>query len=379
MRRAFALLAIAIVAVAGCVFDQRGLTGRDAAARVEAGRADVAAREQVADAHLPAEAGVWRLRKKITVPAGKVPGTLADFPLAVWIDSDAQLAQGSRPDGHDITFRDANGSQVLDSELVRFDHVYGELVAWVKLPQLSSTAPTVLWLYYGNPTAPSPPPAPPVWSNGFAGVWHLFGGIHDSGPLQLPAVAHGGATATPYGCEFDGEPGSYVELGGGPLSQNGTFTLETWFLIDEAQPLSWIGMASKGRASDTEWTGLWLDTKGALVFGWSGKPPGGGNLDSPVQPPAGDWHHAAGTFDGTTMRVYYDGQKVGERANSYNAISGPLTLGTDRYASNPSLIGSLQEVMLSTVARSADWLAAEFASQLEPAKFYQLGPEEQVF
>lgn len=40
------------------------------------------------------------------------------------------------------------------------------------------------------------------------------------------------------------------------------------------------------------------------------------------------------------------------------------------------LHGTVDEVRLATVARSAGWIATEFANQSSPSTFYGVGPEE---
>jgi len=66
----------------------------------------------------------------------------------------------------------------------------GQLIAWVKVPNLSNTSDKVLYLYYGNPSATAPSSAftQGVWDSNYLGVWHLPNGmtlsVNDSTGIQ---------------------------------------------------------------------------------------------------------------------------------------------------------------------------------------------------
>ena len=71
------------------------------------------------------------------------------------------------------------------------------------------------------------------------------------------------------------------------------------------------------------------------------------------------WHHYVGTFDGSTIRLYADGDQVAETAyaGSITADTGFLEIGRDdeqgRYFD-----GTMDEVRVSHVTRSPDWIWA---------------------
>ena len=69
------------------------------------------------------------------------------------LTSDTELAASARNDGFDISFTASNGITQLSHQIERFDGTTGELVAWVKVPNVSSAVNTDIYLYYGYPTA----------------------------------------------------------------------------------------------------------------------------------------------------------------------------------------------------------------------------------
>lgn len=94
----------------------------------------------------------WKFRKSLSISSGIVSGSeaLLDFPFEVrTTDSDfAKHAQGT---GNDFLFTAADGQTKLDHEIRYWNPSTGRLVAIVKIPILSPTEATVVFLYYGNP------------------------------------------------------------------------------------------------------------------------------------------------------------------------------------------------------------------------------------
>jgi len=113
----------------------------------------------------------WRHRKMITVDHTKVAANLTDFPVLIDI-SDSDLPLKAQPDGDDIVFTDSSANK-LNHEIEYYDNNTGHLVAWVKVPSLSSTSDTVLYMYYSNAAASSQQNPTAVWDPDYVMVQHL--------------------------------------------------------------------------------------------------------------------------------------------------------------------------------------------------------------
>jgi hypothetical protein len=102
----------------------------------------------------------------------------------------------------------------------------------------------------------------------------------------------------------------------------------------------------------------------------------------------GTFHYAVGTFTYTgtgnyagTWYVYLDNTRYGPNNFNYAGnATGNFTGASWRLANNPQWPNYsnviLDEVRVSNIARSANWIATEFANQSAPGTFYTLGAEQ---
>lgn len=93
----------------------------------------------------------------------------------------------------------------------------------------------------------------------------------------------------------------------------------------------------------------------------------------------GNWHYLTGTYDGSTMTVYFDGSSKATTSQSgtINAVNDYV--GIFDYAgalsTNNSFNGSMDEVRVSNVSRSADYILTCFNNQSAPTSFYSTVPQ----
>ncbi|MEO8595982.1 MAG: LamG domain-containing protein [Candidatus Solibacter sp.] len=252
------------------------------------------------------------------------PSDLANYPLTVMV-TDADLkstASGglvNNISGHDIAFYpDCSGTgTALKWEIESYTASTGALVAHVLRPVLSHVANDTIGLYYGGSftTFQSTPSA--VWDASYKGVYHLANGstlsAADSAASGLGngTIINGvAATAGKVdgGALFASASTRYVDLGNTGAHYS-NMTAEAW-INGTAFPASAKEILTKGYdGSKTEWElGVGEFGAGKVEFStYNGAKHGVTTSVATLSP--GTWYHVAGTFDGSTWRLYINGNQ----------------------------------------------------------------------
>ena len=159
---------------------------------------------------------------------------------------------------------------------------------------------------------------------------------------------------------FDGV-NDYVAIPGSPVLSTTHFTVEFWVKAD-AIPSSIDGVVDKGRGESRNWYFVTHSGSLDLTFG-IGHTSGTSELTISL----GDqqWHHVAGTYDGTIMVAYLDGIEVGHRTAGLTLdASLGLRLGQDR-AGLGSFDGQLDDLRVWSSVRSVGEIRRNMYQQLK--------------
>lgn len=154
---------------------------------------------------------------------------------------------------------------------------------------------------------------------------------------------------------FDAEPAkpSRMICGAEDPSAGGQLTVAAWMLWRGPNG-NWQGVAGKSFSyDDRRWILQLRDTDGMIQ--WGGADKSGLHLWSTQAPAIGEWQHIAGTCDGTTSRIFINGENVGEGPGGFapgTAAKANVTLGfgEDRSDYDESLNGSLDNIYILTRA-----------------------------
>ncbi|MDC0208486.1 DUF2341 domain-containing protein [Nitrosopumilus sp.] len=115
----------------------------------------------------------WEFRKNITLSLNTATGVdsdLTDFPVLITF-TDTDLIQTNESLGRDFVFTKSDGITVLSHEIEKFDNTTGEVIAWVKLPTMSASSTTEMYMYYKGDTIGFN--SADVWNDDYVLVWHL--------------------------------------------------------------------------------------------------------------------------------------------------------------------------------------------------------------
>src|SRR5579863_4651657 len=122
--------------------------------------------------------------RAITIDHTRVPNTdQTNFPVLIsntysYLATAANGGNVTNANGYDITFTsDAAGTSPLAFEQEFYSPSTGKVSYWVKVPMLSHTTDTVIYMFYGNPSVTTDQSNKmAVWDSNYAGVWHLPNG-----------------------------------------------------------------------------------------------------------------------------------------------------------------------------------------------------------
>ena len=350
---------------------------------------------------LGAQAGLfdgWNHRATLTF--GGYPGaqTLTNFPVLVDITNFTGFAyaQVLDPAGGDLRFSDATGNVELNYEIDTWNPS-GASHVWVQVPALSGSA-TRIWAYWGNATATAPSYASngATWSNGYVSVWHFAetsgtllndsAGTYDGTAVNGVDFTAAGKTGS--GARFDGADDAIQFTGMTRIASKSQITVSGWVNLDSLGPstkndaydsaLFSTSSSGTGATPILFWFNQTQGTDGDRVYSFNvGDTSTANNRVSTGKNVAQAlvWQHVAGVMNGTSRRLYVNGTDRGSTTGSASS-TGPTTsgqLGTWTGSVNMAFDGAMDEVRLSSAARSADWIQAEWLTAASNTVFTTYG------
>jgi len=351
--------------------------------------------DQPLDPFNPFEEG-WQYRKKITIQHTKVAGELTDFPILISI-RDSDLRDKAQTDGDDILFMDSSGvANKLYHEIELFNKVSGEIVAWVRIPSISSSVDTELYLYYGNLETSNQQFPEKTWNTNFKGVWHLNENpaetIRDSTINDNNGASHDSMTIlnTVEGkvgkcIDFDGID-DYISIPNSVSLCPSEVTLVCWLYPEE---LDLNGKFHIGKMCKDKWGnydaasyGIYYDNRTVSTYYEKNENDGFkvvANADGIDR-----WYHIATSMDSShNIKIYLDGilknqSNCGQSIRYTNAKELYLAAS---HISTGSGINSwedckIDEIWILDVPLDDQWISTLYKNQNDPSHFLSFGPEE---
>ena len=309
----------------------------------------------------------------LTTPDGAdLPATASesDFPILLRLNAGNFNFSQAKPQGEDIRFSNATGAR-LYYQIDNWDVANSTASVWVKIPEIKGNAVQMIRMYWGLKDAASESSGPGVFdgSNGFASVLHMNESLVDEGGLVTPK--NEGATTVVGGIIGHARhfvPGKGIACGdhikGYPYSDQ-PFTSELWFRAElpGANLTSWGRYATRFNGFTGDGNLVDIQLRSPAGLGWATDGPGG--VVGKAVPVMGQWYHVAATYQDGVSKIYVNGKLDGSNDAKKASMSLMddiyMNIGKDNYA------GDIDEVRVSKVARSADWIKLEFENQ-KPAQ-----------
>ncbi|MFW9956417.1 MAG: DUF2341 domain-containing protein, partial [Candidatus Thorarchaeota archaeon] len=329
--------------------------------------------------------------KPITLDNLMTPSDLTDFPVLIDI-IDTDLKTDVQSDGDDIAFS-MNGI-ALSHEIELFDQSYSpsqaHLVAWVKVPTLSSSSDTTITMHYGNPAVSSLENPFGVWNN-YEAVYHMnssptSGPVDDSTSKGHDADAlnmESGDVASQKignGYDFDGAD-ERLQIGPVDTDSWGQITLSAWVnvdILDDYRVITKEAGNGDTHTTDAIFT-LGVTPTGAIRARLRTDSTYTSQAAGTIS--AGSWSYITITWDQSLasgeFKIYLNGAVQGSYSLAGTSISDSgldLFIG-DTSVDSRSYDGKMDEARIANVARSADWLLAEYRNQNSPSTYITVGSE----
>ncbi len=329
----------------------------------------------------------WNSRQKLTFDTTSISSNLTDFPVLVHLTNSNFDFNSAKPAGQDIRFIDADNTTILNHEIESWNGTTSEAWVWVKVPQLSGNSTSdYIWMYYGNPSVGDSQNATGVWETNYKVVQHLEETDIDGGSGDIKDSTSNGKNGTSSGMNsnnqftgningsfyFDGSD-DYVDignLGARPTSGTISFWINAIVFENYRNPFT-TGIVDSGTGYGNRAIRFEENSDGTfLAFLGSDTADGGSgftghSFGSGLS--ASTWYHVVLVWDssGNNVKGYLDGiQKFNESNTTWPTTFNNVNIGrgwsTTRYFK-----GLLDEVRISEVARSADWIKASYLSQTD--------------
>ncbi len=299
----------------------------------------------------------------LTGPEGAdLPATAAeaDFPVLVRLHKDFFNFKQAQAKGEDIRFATSAGVP-LAYQVEDWDAAKGMASIWVRLPVIKGNARLPLQVYWGKADAASESNGKAVFneSNGFLSVWHMTDPVKDEvGTLESkdqgttagvgmvgPARHFAGKQGIACGEKIPNLP-----TGASPHST------EVWYRADAANmDLVCWGQegtpAGKVRMQLQSPPHIYVDSDG-------------GSIHAKSALPKSEWIQVVHTYDGKAGNIYVNGRlDVPAPTQTQMKILSPARMWLGGWYNNYNFIGDMDEVRVSKVARSADWVRLQYENQ----------------
>lgn len=315
-------------------------------------------------------------RIKIPIDASKVDAALSNFPVLVKLTSANFDFSKANSDGYDFRFTSDDGTTLLKYERERHDSANSLAEYWIKVPSVSASADTYIYLYYRAVDTADGADPENVWDSNHKAVLHLkdntTSSVLDSTSNNNDGTKKGAnepieATGQIYkGQDFDGTD-DYIDCGDIAHGTN-VITIEAWIktpghatvakyilgkILEPYSTPHWeyvMYVNRKDHPTNANKLSCGLDSDNIVVSS---------NIVDDD-----NWHYVAMKYDGSNLKCKVDNDDWNsvERTGDMNVDDQPLYIGVNFYDSATTFIGLIDEVRISKNTRSDAWIKASYYS-----------------
>ena len=327
-------------------------------------------------------------KKSITIDHTKVNADESDFPIMVSVtDTDLKVVGSGghvqSSSGYDIIFYDSTESTQLKHQIEKYVSTTGKICFWVKIPSLSSTDDTIIYMYYDYAGIGGDLSTTDTWDSNYGMIYHMnetnTAVLNDSTSNNRDTTSRSAHAPT----STSGKCGDAINFSAGdwykftyPNVFNGSnnYSIQLWLNADSVNALRYLLILNLGAAFN------------AFVFGWAGnnaiinavKRTSGG-WSAPISTTAlsaSTWYKVTLTYNTVSGWAMYwnTSSTTNATLSSIDVVSSENALG-GIWDGSYTFLGKVDEVRFSSSTRTSNWIATEYNNQNAPSTFMAFGSE----
>jgi hypothetical protein len=314
----------------------------------------------------------WTYRRTITIDHTKIDAALTNYPIGIVLEDGVNFtASHALATGNDIRFTSDDGTTLLKYEREYHTNAGGgKSYYWVKVPAVSNTVDTTIYVYYGNAAASDGADPTNVWDANYKIVWHMHdlttSAVDDSTTSSINGIKHAAnepiqttATSIFYGAQDFTTAQWFIA---NAYDVGNVFTIQMW-----ARPVAGYD------ANPTLWSGVHTDTYGGILFdqnlfwntatgklGWSSET-GNSYVYTTTNMADNTWSFVAASANNKVNKIYHNA----DAPVSYTAANNPTSGITSHYNGTRGdkqqyFHGQMDEFRWSNIVRSDAWMKADY-------------------
>ena len=337
--------------------------------------------------------GNYGFKKTVTLNTTTlgITSNLTNFPVLLSVQDNNLIISGTCTDkvyipngpNYDFAFVDATGTE-LYYQVESYNQTTGTLLAWVQIPTLTFATNNAITFYYGSTSPTITHNAvffQKTWASDYQAVFHFNESAYTGSVTDGTAGAHTGTTGGMTSADLvTGKIGTAYSFNGSSkkitsnaVNITGSFTISAWVQATTVGVDQKIltNQATGGSSTGGYKLGIFSNN---LVEAESGTAINRASTPLPAAIAANAWHYVQGVFSGSTLSTYIDGVKYENFSTTIAPTSTtPLYIGVGEGGSTYYFNGIIDEARVSNVAKSTDWLKAEYVNQGNPISFTTSG------
>ncbi len=325
---------------------------------------------------IPENYNDWIYSKKLylntTNSGANVLNDVLEFPLLVRLDSANFVFAQAKSDGSDLRFTNSSGV-ALEYEIENWDRVNNKADLWIKIDRVYGDNKTqYVTMFWGNTNAQSSSNPEGVFdvNNSFAGVWHFNESLNDATSNNNDYSNNGTSSldgVVSKGRFFNGDS-NHIDLPSPSTSLNAldTFSVSMWAETDDNTNGYQTLISLHASDTDRTYMSLWNETSGIKVYNDLDNA-GVTAAETNWLPQNNTWFYVTWIIDGDNWKVYIDGalESSSSQTLTIDDLDDDFLTRIGRRAGwdDAEWEGTIDEVRISSKARSEDWIQLSYETQ----------------